>query len=79
MILVQARMLPTFARLKFAAGFWAFTFSWAATATDALEWIELRKPPGATAYAVAIVTVISIFIGYIAARTMVPAAPATER
>jgi tellurite resistance protein len=69
MILVQARMLPTFARLKFAPGFWAFTFSWAATATDALEWIELRKPPGATAYAVAVLTVITVFIGYIAART----------
>jgi tellurite resistance protein len=71
MILVQGRMLPTFARLKFAPSFWAFTFSWAATATDALEWIELRKPPGATAYAVAILTVITVFIGYIAARTAV--------
>jgi tellurite resistance protein len=71
MILVQVRMLPTFTRLKFAAGFWAFTFSYAATATDALEWIALRKPPGAVAYAAAILIVITVFIGYIAARTVV--------
>ena len=63
--------IPDALSLRFAPGFWAFTFSWAATATDALEWIELRKPPGATAYAVAVLTVITVFIGYIAARTVI--------
>jgi tellurite resistance protein len=87
MILVQVRLLPTFARLTFGPGFWAFTFSWAATATDALEWIALRKPPGATAYAAAILVVITVFISYIAARTTVliargqllPPRPAPEK
>ena len=44
MILVQVRMLPVFVKLRFGPGFWAFTFSWAATATYAPEWIALRKP-----------------------------------
>ena len=35
-------MLPRFLRLRFAPGFWAFVFSWAAIATYALEWIALR-------------------------------------
>jgi tellurite resistance protein len=71
MVLVQIRLLPRFLALRFAPGFWAFTFSWAAAATDALEWIALRKPPGATAYAAVILGVITAFIGYIAARTVV--------
>jgi tellurite resistance protein len=71
MILVQIRLLPRFLALRFAPGFWAFTFSWAAAATDALEWIALRKPPGATAYAAVTLAVITAFVGYIAARTVV--------
>ncbi len=70
MILVQIRLLPQFLALRFGPGFWAFTFSWAAAATDALEWIALRKPAGATAYAVVILAVITAFVGYVAARTV---------
>ena len=70
MILVQVRMLPVFVKLGAGPGFWAFTFSWAATATYALEWIALRRPPGATGYAVAIITVITAFVGVIAVRTI---------
>jgi tellurite resistance protein len=74
MVLVQIRLLPRFLGLRFAPGFWAFTFSWAAAATDALEWIAVRKPPGAAGYAAVILTVITAFVGYIAARTVVLAA-----
>jgi tellurite resistance protein len=71
MVLVQVRLLPSFGALRFAPGFWAFTFSWAAVATDALEWIAARKPPGAAGYAAVILAVITAFVGYIAARTVV--------
>jgi tellurite resistance protein len=71
MIMVQIRLLPRFLALPFSPAFWAFTFSWAATATDALTWIALRRPPGATVYAAVILAVITAFIGYIAARTVV--------
>jgi tellurite resistance protein len=70
MILVQVRLLPRFRALRFSPAFWAFTFSWAAAATDALEWIALRKPPGAAVYATAVLVVITAFIGYIAVRTV---------
>jgi hypothetical protein len=68
---VQLRLLPRFLALRFSPAFWAFTFSWAAAATDALSWIALRRPPGATVYATVILAVITAFIGYIAARTVV--------
>jgi len=43
----------------------------AAAATDGLEWIALRKPPGAVAYAAVILALITAFIGYIAVRTVI--------
>jgi tellurite resistance protein len=70
MILVQIRLLPRFLALRFAPGFWAFTFSWAAAAADALEWIALRKPAGAAAYAAVTLAMITAFVGYIAVRTV---------
>jgi tellurite resistance protein len=71
MVLVQIRLLPRFRALKFSPAFWAFTFSWAAAATDALEWIAVRRPPGAAAYATAVLSVITLFIGYVAVRTVI--------
>jgi tellurite resistance protein len=70
MVVVQVRMLPRFLRLRFSLAFWAFTFSWAATATDALQWIAMRRPPGAAAYSSVIITVITVFIAVIAVRTL---------
>jgi tellurite resistance protein len=70
MVLVQVRLLPTFRALRFGPGFWSFSFSWAAAATDALDWVALRRPAGTTAYAAVILAVITAFIGYIAVRTV---------
>jgi tellurite resistance protein len=70
MVLVQLRLLPRFLALRFSPAFWAFTFSWAAAATDALEWIGLRRPPGAAAYATVVLAAITAFIGYVAVRTV---------
>jgi tellurite resistance protein len=71
MVLVQLRLLPLYLRLRFSPGFWAFTFAYGATATDALLWIGLKHPPGATIYAAFILTAITAFIVAIAARTLV--------
>lgn len=71
MVLVQVRMLPAFVKLRFGPGFWAFTFSWAATATDALQWIALGRPPGAAGYAIVIITAITAFVAVIAVRTVI--------
>jgi tellurite resistance protein len=74
MALVQVRLIPVYLKLRFAPGFWAFTFSYAIAVTCALEWIIRTNPPGATAYAIAAITAISVFIGAIAARTVVAVA-----
>lgn len=71
MVLVQLRFIPVYAKLSFAPGFWAFTFSYAAAATDGLEWISQKKPAGATAYAIVIIAAITLFIGVIAVRTVI--------
>jgi len=73
MALAQLRFVPLYARLRFSPGFWAFTFSYAAVTTDALLWITVARPPGATGYAIAIVALITIFIAAIGARTVLAA------
>jgi len=74
MAVVQLRFVPLYARLRFSPGFWSFTFSYAAGATDALGWITATKPPGATAYAAVVIALITAWIAAIAARTAVAAA-----
>ena len=74
MVLVQARLIPVYRRLTFSPGFWAFTFSAAAAAADALAWLTLKRPPGTTGYATAIVWLITAFTSWIAARTVMLAA-----
>jgi tellurite resistance protein len=70
-VLVQLRLVPVYARLRFSPGFWAFTFSYAIVATDALLWLKAARPPGATAYVIAVVTLITVLIVAIATRTIV--------
>ena len=74
MALVQFRLLPIYARLRFTPGFWAFTFSYAAAGTDALLWISRERPPGATLCSALIILLITAFIAAIAARTVMAAA-----
>jgi tellurite resistance protein len=71
MALAQLRFVPLYARLRFSAGLWSFTFAYAAGATDALLWLTATRPPGATAYAVVVIVLITALIGGIAARTVV--------
>jgi tellurite resistance protein len=71
MALVQLRLIPLYFKLSFGPSFWAFTFAYAAAATNALEWIDLKRPPGATAYSIITVILISAFIVAIAGRTIV--------
>ena len=70
MALVQVRLIAVYRKLRFAPGFWAFTFSYAIAITCALEWIARTNPPGATGYAIAAIAAITLFIGAIAARTV---------
>jgi tellurite resistance protein len=72
--LVQVRLLPRYLKLRFSAGFWAFTFSYAIGITLALEWIMRTNPRGSTGYVIAAITAITVLIGAIAARTVIEVA-----
>jgi tellurite resistance protein len=71
MAIAQLRLVPVYARLRFSPGFWSFTFSYAAVAVDAMLWLKLTTPPGATACMIVVVTLISVLIVAIAARSIV--------
>ena len=74
MTLVQVRLIPVYRRLSFTPGFWSFTFAYAAAAADALIWLAIKKPPGATGYAIAVIALLTAFVSWIAFRTVVLAA-----
>lgn len=73
MALVQLSLVPAYRRLRFTPGFWAFTFSYAAAATDALEWISHEHAPGAAVYAACTLGFITVLIIAIGARSVVAA------
>jgi tellurite resistance protein len=71
MALVQVRLIPVYRRLSFTPGFWSFTFAYAAAGADALIWLAITKPPAATGYAIAVITLLTAFVLWIAFRTVV--------
>ena len=71
MALVQVRLIPIYRRLSFTPGAWSFTFAYAAAAADALGWLAIKKPPGATGYAIAVIALLTAFVSWIAFRTVV--------
>ncbi len=71
MALVQLSLLPLYLKLKFSSGFWAFTFSYAATAAYALRWIRLNQFAGAAMLGYVVLAAITLFIGAIALRSLV--------
>jgi tellurite resistance protein len=74
MVLVQVRLIPVYRGLSFAPGFWSFAFAYAAAAADALTWLAIKRPPGTSGYAIAIIVLLSAFVAWIAFRTVVVAA-----
>jgi tellurite resistance protein len=71
MAVAQVRLIPVYRRISFTPGFWSFAFAYAAVATDALVWLAIKKPPGTTGYAIAIIALLSAFVSWIAFRTAV--------
>ncbi len=71
MLVVQLRFLPLYARQKFTFGFWAFTFTSAAAAIDALLWLSATRPAGTAAYAAVVLGLVTVLIGAIAVRTVI--------
>jgi tellurite resistance protein len=79
MALVQVRLIPVYRRLSFTPGFWSFAFAYAAAPSDALVWLAIKKPPAATGYAIAIITLITGFTrGSPSARRSSPSAASSS-
>jgi tellurite resistance protein len=74
MVIAQVRLLPLYRAAGFTTGFWSFTFPWAAMATLALRWLALEHPAGRRAYAWVVITLATILVIAIAARTVVESA-----
>jgi tellurite resistance protein len=71
MVVAQVRLLPIYRAAGFTAGYWSFTFPWAAMATLALRWLALEHPPGERAYAWVVIALTTILVIAVAARTVV--------
>jgi tellurite resistance protein len=71
MAVAQVRLIPVYRRLSFTPGAWTFAFSYAAAAGYALEWLAIKKPPGATGCAITVIALLTAFVSWIAFRTVV--------
>jgi tellurite resistance protein len=71
MTLVQVRLLTRYLTLHFSVGLWAFTFSYAATASYALRWMHFAHFAGATLLGYGVLAAITVFIGTILLRSLV--------
>ncbi|OJU84226.1 MAG: hypothetical protein BGO11_10855 [Solirubrobacterales bacterium 70-9] len=76
MLLVQLRLLPIYARLRFTPGFWSFIFSWCAAAALGIRWLEATEPPAASTYAALVAGAASLLVAAIAARSLLELRPA---
>jgi tellurite resistance protein len=71
MALVQLRLLPSYARLRFSPGFWSFTFPWCAAVGLALRWLRIERPPGQAIYAGLAAGGVSLLVAGVAVRSVV--------
>jgi tellurite resistance protein len=71
MVLVQVRLAPLYWRTPFAPSFWAFTFSYAAVASDAMCWIEFKHTTGGPILGFVLLAAITLLIGGIASRSLI--------
>jgi tellurite resistance protein len=68
--LVQLALLPRFLRNPFRPGVWAFAFSYAATASYALRWVDLTRPAGAAVLSGLVLALVTGLVAVLAARTV---------
>ena len=70
MVLVQVRLLPCYARVRFSPGFWSFTFAWCAVVGLALRWLRIERPPDEAIYAALAAGGVSLLVAGVAARSV---------
>lgn len=71
LILAQFALIPTYARLPFGLGFWALTFTAAASSTYGIHWLAATGGAGADVLTVVVLALATILIGWVAVRSVV--------
>ena len=70
LLLSQLFLIPRYARVPFGIGYWSFTFTVAAPATYGIHWLLLARPFGWQGWAWLILAVATLWISWIAARSV---------
>jgi tellurite resistance protein len=73
--LVQLALVPKYRRLRFSLGFWSFTFPAAAVFADAMLWLRITGIPGWQGITIALLTVSTLLVAAIGARSLIEASP----
>jgi tellurite resistance protein len=69
-LLVQFALIPTIAKLPFALTFWTMTFTTAAAGTYGIHWLVATDAPLRDLWTVLILAIVTLWIGWIAARSI---------
>lgn len=70
MLVVQIRLIPQYRRLNFMPSFWAFTFSYAATANYSMHWLAVDPFPGSLFVAWVLAIGITLYVAWVGLRTV---------
>jgi tellurite resistance protein len=79
LMLSQLALIPTYARLPFGLGFWALTFTTAASGTYGIHWLAATGVPGADVLTVVVLALVTLIIGWVAVRSVVLVVSAAGR
>jgi tellurite resistance protein len=71
MVLAQVRLIPMFTKLHFMPSFWSFTFSWTAVTFASMFWLHGGNVAGWRIWISILLSIITLFVGAIAARTVI--------
>lgn len=69
-LLVQVALIPTVAKLPFSLTFWTMTFTTAAAGTYGIHWLAATQPAWRDVWIIAILAVVSLWIGWVAVRSI---------
>ncbi|WP_249998342.1 hypothetical protein [Actinoplanes sp. M2I2] len=70
MVLVQIRLIPVYRRVPFGPGWWAFSFSYAAAFTLAVNWLGAGRVPGAGGWTAVLLAVLTLGIAALTVPTV---------
>ncbi|MCM4085094.1 SLAC1 family transporter [Paractinoplanes hotanensis] len=70
MALIQLRLIPVYRQVPFGPGWWAYSFSYAAAFTLAVNWLGAEQTPGRTAWITVLLAVLTLAVTALGIRTV---------